>query len=575
MALSISPAARHQLTNLLTAFSLGTLCFIRRWYDLENLQPHGLDYFRASPADSTLLVSTILSSLILAAVFWIFWLWVERHPTPGFRMFGHCVFLLVLIFPIESVRRYWNTRTDKFDIGSNLALWLIEILLASGFVAVLRGNTRVLRAARRAAVLLTLLFPALMIDFGLNHLSAEQAGDFTSRAPLARLPARGVNAPRLIWLVFDELDQRVAFGRRPASLELPELDRLRAESLVANHSTQTAMFTAIALPSLLSGRVFTNAQAIDANTLDVVPDGSTKRIPWRGEPNVFTRARELGVNAELVGWHHPYCRIFGDQMTGCFALPSTHSSAALAQESNAARDGVLKTILDLYWTQLQNLADMLHSRGEPGSERVTDAEIQRDQQSQYFQIRDQAYSRAVDPKIGLLFVHFPTPHPFPIYNRRERNFNLRGPLDYFDNVALVDRTLGELRRALEQSGLWDRTALLITADHGLRPGAWIGHLGWTQELDRLTGRKDPLTVPFILKLPGQTAPAVIEKRFSNVLSGDLGLAVLRGAVTTPAQAAEWLSSHAMGEVKRDVPRDAARDTPAAITSMKPARIPAN
>jgi hypothetical protein len=308
MALSISPAARHQLTNFLTAFSLGTLCLIRRWYDLENLQPRGLDYFRAAPADSTLLISTVLAALILAAVFWTAWFWVERHPTAGLRKFAHCVFLLILIFPIESVRRYWNTQTDRFDIGSNVALGIVELLLAAGFVAVLLGNTRVLGPARRVALLLMLLFPALMIDFVLSHLSAEPAGVYAPRSPLAPLPARGAHAPRLVWLVFDELDQRLVFERRPAYLELPELDRLRTESLVANHATQTAMFTAIALPSLLSGRVFTNAQAIDANTLNLVPEGSTKPVSWRGEPNVFSRARELGVNAELVGWHHPYCR---------------------------------------------------------------------------------------------------------------------------------------------------------------------------------------------------------------------------------------------------------------------------
>jgi hypothetical protein len=126
--------------------------------------------------------------------------------------------------------------------------------------------------------------------------------------------------------------------------------------------------------------------------------------------------------------------------------------------------------------------------------------------------------------------------------------------------------VGELRRALEQSGLWDRTALLITADHGLRPGAWIGRLGWTEELDRLTGRQDPVTVPFILKLPGQTSPAVVEKSFSNVLAADLGLAVLRGTISTSDQAAAWLSGHATSGTKRD---------PSAITSMKPAGIPAN
>jgi membrane-anchored protein YejM (alkaline phosphatase superfamily) len=171
----------------------------------------------------------------------------------------------------------------------------------------------------------------------------------------------------------------------------------------------------------------------------------------------------------------------------------------------------------------------------------------------------------------LLFVHFPTPHPFPIYNRRERNFNLRGPLDYFDNVALVDRTLGELRRAVERAGLWDQTAVLITADHGLRPGAWIGHLGWTRELDRLTGHESPVRVPFILKLPGQAPPAVqqppavIDTSFSNVLAGDLGLAVLSGAVSTPAQAAAWLNQHAGTKP----------DHPAAISFTKPAPNPAN
>ena len=78
MALSLSPAARHQLNNALTAFSLGTLCFIRRWYDLENLQPRGLDYFRYAPPDMTLLASTILAALVLAAVFWAAWYGVER-----------------------------------------------------------------------------------------------------------------------------------------------------------------------------------------------------------------------------------------------------------------------------------------------------------------------------------------------------------------------------------------------------------------------------------------------------------------------------------------------------------------
>ena len=121
----------------------------------------------------------------------------------------------------------------------------------------------------------------------------------------------------------------------------------------------------------------------------------------------------------------------------------------------------------------------------------------------------------------MMFVHFPTPHPFPIYNRREHNFHLRGTEDYFDNFALVDRTLGELRRALEQAGLWDQT---LDPDHRrprLSARGLERTLGMDGQLDRFTGAPAPVTVPFILKLPGQNSGRVVDKPFSNVLSGIL------------------------------------------------------
>jgi len=421
---------------------------------------------------------------------------------------------------------------------------LVEAILVCGFVALLLGSKRILNPARRAALLLTLLFPPVILNIVAGHFIGEDAKAYAPLPSLPMLPARSTRAPRIIWLIFDELDQRVAFERRPAGLDLPELDRLRTESVVANRTTQTSLATVIAMPSLLSSRLFVDAQAVNASDLDLIPHGSKQRVGWRGEPNVFVRARALGVNAALVGWHHPYCRVMGDEVVRCLAVASTHSTAALAQEAHAGERGLAKTMFSLFRRQFANLTDMLHSREEPSSQLLRDREIQEDQQRQYFQIRDEAYREARDPRIGLLFVHFPTPHPFPIYNRRERNFELRGGLDYFDNLALVDRTVGELRRMLEQAGLWDQTALLITADHGLRPQNWIGRLGWTRELDRLTEDQLPLYVPFILKLAGPAQPAVVHQGFSNIVSADLVLAILDGDVSTAPEAAAWLGRRA-------------------------------
>ncbi|HEY1755831.1 MAG TPA: alkaline phosphatase family protein [Bryobacteraceae bacterium] len=547
MALSLSPAARRQLTNGLTAFSLGTLCFIRRWYDLEHLQPRGLDYFRSAPESLAFLGSTVVAAFLLAVLFWGAWRLVEQSSSPRLRLFARVVFLLALMYPIESVRRYWNSQTDHLDLGSNLALWAIELILASGIVTLLMGKKRIFLSARRVTLLLLLLFPALMIDFLMNRLGADPIEMYSPRPSASLLPAHGGRSPRFVWVIFDELDQRMAFERRPGYLELPELDRLRAESVSADHAVETATFTAIALPSLISGQIFTNAQAVNVNTLEVVQQGSTQQVDWRNQPNVFTRARASGINAAMVGWHHPYCRVLGDQLVDCFALPSYHSTAALAEEARASRDGVWKTVAWLFQWQLVNLRDMFRGGDDPGSERFRDSEVQRAQQQQYFQIRDHMYRDAADPRIDLLVAHVPAPHLLPIYNRREHNFDLTGDLDYFDNVALVDRTLGELRRAIEQAGLTDRTSLLITADHGLRPGAWIGRMGWTEEMDRLTKRQPPETVPFILKLAGQERAMRIEHPFSNVASADLAMAVLGGKVATTEQAAAWMNQRTMIE----------------------------
>jgi hypothetical protein len=543
MALSLSPAARDKLKSLLICFSLGNLLFLRRWYDLEHLQARSVDYYRTGPPGLTLLVATLIAAVLSTAVLWLAWLWVDRSNSARWRRLAQCVFLLLLIFPLESVRRYWNVQVGHFDAASNVALLTIEVILAAGLVLVLFGNLRVVIAARHMTLLLTFLFPSLMIDLALARAGAEPASAYRPKTSLPMLPPRLGPRRRLIWLLFDEFDQRLAFDRRQPSLELPELDRLRAESLVANHDTQTAAWTILALPTLLSGRLFSRAELIDADTLEVFPEGSRQGFSWRDQPNVFRRARELGVNAELVGWHHPYCRVFGDSLVRCLDLPSGHPTAALLRETHAAEDGVLSTAAFLFRLQWTNLGDIFRPPSQAVSEELKDAYVQRRQQQQYFRIRGRAYAEAIDRQIDFLFVHFPTPHLFAIYDRQLRDFALSGSIDYFDNLALVDRTVGEIRRTLEQAGLWESTSLLVTSDHGLRPEMWRGRYNWTPEFERLTANGPSETVPFIMKLAGHREGAVYDKPFSNVVAGDLCLAVLSGEVSTPEEAAAWLANH--------------------------------
>ncbi len=235
--------------------------------------------------------------------------------------------------------------------------------------------------------------------------------------------------------------------------------------------------------------------------------------------------------------------MFGDATVRCTEVTSGHPTVALLRETSVADEGVPQAVKFLFQLQFGNLLDMLHWGKEATSENGRDVYVQRRQQNQYFRIRDLAYREAADPQIDLLFIHFPLPHLFAIYNRERQDFELNESLSYADNLALVDRTVGEMRQAIEQAGLWDSTSILITSDHGLRPDLWRDRMGWTPELERLTGGRQSESVPFIVKIAGQNRGATYERAFSSVLSSELVLAMLHGEVTNADEASTWLDGH--------------------------------
>src|SRR5258708_23894237 len=135
MALSLSPAVKRQYQYWLVAVSLGHLLFVRRWWDLEHLQAKALDYYREAPASGTLAAATLLGSLLLALLFRASWMWVERNPNRFRVTLGHCVFLAVLIFPLETMRNFWNAESGRIDWFTNLSILTLDGVLIGGGLA--------------------------------------------------------------------------------------------------------------------------------------------------------------------------------------------------------------------------------------------------------------------------------------------------------------------------------------------------------------------------------------------------------------------------------------------------------
>jgi len=544
MSVPFPAAARSPLKDALFCVALGSLCFIRRWFDLEILQVPALDFYRSAPRDPALLVAALVGSLTLALVFWLLAQVVRKVDHLRVTAVARCVTLLIMAYALESMRRYWNSEFGLDDWASNGILIGVEFMLTVGAGMSLRGDRRILRASRSMLLLASFLMPAMLIDFVWGHPPTDSSA-FAPRPGLPVLPPRpaiGNNpAPRVVWLLFDEFDQHTAFDERPRGLELPELDRLRAESLIANRVVQTANQTVVAVPSLLSGQAFEHTQLVDARNLLVQPPGTAALPPWRDQPNVFQQARRLGANTSLTGWQLPYCRIIGDSLVHCFENPGGHPPNALLREIQASENTVWDTVAFLFYMQAENLLDMFRPQDAARSPEVRDAFLQRRQLRQFLAIRDHAYQEIANPRMDFIFAHFPTPHLFAIYDRKLADFALRPDTSYLDNLALVDRTVGEVRRILQRSGLWESTTLMVTSDHGLRPVLWKNRYNWTPEFVRLIGPGTSRTVPFILKLAGHHEATVYKPSVSNVITAQLSIAALSGEVATPQEALAWLA----------------------------------
>jgi arylsulfatase A-like enzyme len=148
-------------------------------------------------------------------------------------------------------------------------------------------------------------------------------------------------------------------------------------------------------------------------------------------------------------------------------------------------------------------------------------------------LEKRAREMVADPRIGLALIHLPVPHPPAIYDRVRGAFSAENAGSYIDNVALADRTLGGLRQSMEAAGLWDRTTVIVSADHGWRTAMWRGSPEWTAE-DESASHQGTMGVPFLVKLPGQTTSLVYDARFETVVTRRLIGGILSGKVKHPA-----------------------------------------
>jgi hypothetical protein len=511
---------RQWLRDLLIALSWANLCFLSVWSHILTYT-HADMYFMEAPPSPTAYTSVFLDVLLLGGLLWGGIIMVRRSLHGWALVLAHRGFLLLLLIPLNALRDvlgrynpYLKGELFRVVGESGVGLLLMGCVVICGFV-LLRWPTKLTRMA--SACLLD-LFPFVPVTClqGIATVTHRDLRAFVPK-PLAPLLPDAKTTPRVLWIIFDELDRRLVFDERPASIDLPEFDRFRRQALSASRVYSPSNATLTSLPSLISGRWVTHAEAIDADDLLVQFADAPEPVPLSQVPGVFTKARAAGFNTALIGFYHPYCRMLFTRLTSCrwYDLSMPYNSvrgALLYAMFDEARSLFETSTLSLFH---QSLATRNHA-------------------CDHQDFMEHAKRVAANPVYGLALLHFTIPHAPHFYDRTTRqpvlgNAPVRG---YLDSLVLTDRALGQLRQAMERADLWDKTSIIISSDHSFRSA-----MALDGKLDR--------RIPFLLKLSGQATAMRYTQPFNSIITHDLILAILRRELVTPQDVVLWLDQRRM------------------------------
>ena len=499
----------------LAALSFANLCYLRIWSELLTYSRTDV-YLMVTPPKPVEYIALIANVLLAAVAIWgLSILAVHVLKGRNFR-FAEMAVVLGLCIPLNALRAVLSKpfpylKSPLIELLGVRGVFLLAACLAlAGLLALVFFHRKL---ATAAIVVLTALSPFCAVTFGqaLWKAAHYDAREYANKPPLPMI-AGARKFPRVLWFIADEWDYRLSFVDRDPSLALPELDRLRKSAIDAGNALPPGPETPISIPGYYGGR------SIDWVVYDGPRElllwqhkGEGHLVPWSAQPNVFQRAGELGVNTALVEWFHPACRVLSG-LNYCTWRP-------MAMQYNSMGNS--------FWQILPHQARSLFETtifslfGRPlSAEQQTNV---------YHAILREAESLANDTDFGFTLVHLPVPHAPHAYNRKTGEFTLgNAPIaGYVDSLALLDRSVGEIRRSMENAGTWDSTTVLFTSDHPYR------------EAEQLDGKSDP-RIPYLLKLASQKEPVAYTPQFNAVLTADLLMAVLRGEISDPASATAWL-----------------------------------
>lgn len=488
------------LTERLNSLSLANLLLMGAW--IVFLHDGSLYQLREAPERPlSALLSLLFTLLITAEILYWSRRKIDRSSKKAIGLFYGVLFLLLLI-PVNQLRTEigitWRIPYGVSTFVRARSAWQLAfmgVIFATPFIWCCTKLADSLPGFTRA--LAWIVSPAVIVCVANGIWTWQKSPPFQPRTKNVLEASK--DTPRVLWILFDELDKRLVFEERPTGIEYPHFDRFVKESVGVRQAFSPGPNTLESIPGLLTGNEVSYALSVYPPDVYLTFKDNRNTL-WSAEKNVFSKAEDLGFHTALLGWYHAYCAILGKDIDVCERRSHFRYSGNILENMPIVfRNAIFgKWVVSLFLDGAKALWK-------------------------------ESVVLASNPLFDFVFVHLPVPHSPWIFDRSTYHTTLlhpQTPEGYFDNVAYADKIFGRIRAEMENQKVWDKTIIILSTDH-----SWRGAESYDQKKDA--------RVPFYVKMPDRQTDTV-EGPFRTRHTANLVIDLLTQKVRTSSELKNWL-----------------------------------
>ena len=307
----------------------------------------------------------------------------------------------------------------------------------------------------------------------------------------------GINGPgHVVILLFDALSYTSVFGtENQVYPELPNIKAIVDQSTVFHNVPSYKGGTVRNIPIILTGRVYPEGGIKLNDQEEEIAyglDGSARVLSK--QKNIFDIAYEKGYLLTVFGYSIRYCSTYVQEKGYC--------RSTSPNESNTQPESFNEAFFEIYRL---GIVKLLPTRLEYGIQDLLGIQSLTSTGKRVLDLQDEVLYRLSGP--GFIYAHYPIPH-VPYISLDPSTREIKGSSNPLDSIQAVDFFLGEIKSRMIELDQWNRTLLVIMADHQ------DGYI--TQDT----------RTPFIIKIPGQTERIDVyeewsHKNFLNLLEEEI------------------------------------------------------